>query len=289
MTISVHCLEKLPGEAEFYETYWNKKAFMVKNGMPASVMNNLIEADELAGLSLEEDVRSRIVKKGPTQNDWVCDHGPFDEEVFDALGEVNWSLLVQNVEHYHLPTKNIIGPFEFSPCWLIDDVMVSYSTPGGGVGPHLDSYHVFLVQGAGKRRWKIGRAAIDNEQYVENIDFKILKDGFEGDVFEVEKGDVIYIPPKFPHKGETLEEGLTFSIGFLGPSLSELFVEYGQYIEEQDQINSRYEGRALDISSSGSEIANQEVNNFRDILKGAIDTEHFDKWLRSYFANTDDY
>ena len=76
--------------------------------------------------------------------------------------------------------------------------MVSYSTPGGGVGPHFDSYHVFLIQGMGKRSWKIGREKIRKEKYIEGLDLKILNEEFIGDEFEVEAGDVIYIPPLFP-------------------------------------------------------------------------------------------
>lgn len=278
-------LDKLPDPVRFYKEFWNKKPFIVKNAIDADIMDGLITADELAGLSLEEDIRSRIVCSGK----WSCEHGPFSEEKFSTLGEENWSLLVQNVEIHHPPTKKILSSFQFSPSWLIDDVMVSYSTPGGGVGPHLDSYHVFLIQGSGKRRWKIGTQAIDAEKFIDNLDLKILKHEFDGETFEVEQGDVIYIPPYFPHSGETLKEALTFSIGFLGPSLSELLVEYGHYIEEQGEINKRYDGNELNITSSGDQMSGGEVNNFRSTLTDAIGSDHFEKWLKRYFSSNEDY
>lgn len=288
MPTAVQCLEKLPTEFEFYKNYWNKKPFVVKNGAPSSVMSDLIKPEELLWLSLDEDARSRIVKRSRTQSDWIVDHGPFAEGLFETLGEENWSLLVQEVDSFHPPTKKLIEPFNFSPCWLMEDVMVSYSTPGGGIGPHLDSYHVFLVQGAGKRRWKIGREAIANKTLIENIELEILKDDFDGDTFEVESGDVIYVPPKFAHSGETLEASMTYSIGFVGPQLSDLFFEFGHYIEERDQLNTRYFGNDLDESSSGYQISSNEVDNFRDTFKKTLNSDHFDKWLKSYFKGLND-
>lgn len=284
MSIPIMLLNNLPDPVLFYKEYWNKKPFIVKKALGDDIMGKLISADELAGLSLEEDIRSRIVRSGK----WSCEHGPFSEDKFSTLGEENWSLLVQNVETHHPPTGKILEPFQFSPSWLIDDVMVSYSTPGGGVGPHLDSYHVFLIQGSGKRSWKIGREAIRDEKYIDNLDLKILEDDFNGETYEVEQGDVIYIPPFFPHTGETLEEALTFSIGFLGPSLSELLVEYGHYIEEQDKINKRYDGNELNVASSGERMSVGELNNFRGTLKDAISSDHFETWLHGYFNKSED-
>lgn len=288
MSEAVITLSSFPDVTEFYKTYWNKQPFIVKGAISDDVLSGLIPADELAGLSLDEDVRSRIVKVGETPQDWICEHGPFDEDYFSELPEENWSLLVQNVEKLHPPTADIITPFGFSPKWLIDDVMVSYSVPGGGVGPHFDSYHVFLIQGQGRRAWKLGREAIKNEKYIEGIDLKILKDEFVGDTFEVSKGDVIYIPPLFPHSGETLEESLTFSIGFLGPSLSEMMVEFGQFIEEQETLNKRYDADLLDQTSSGDHMASKEVDNFRATMIDAINSDQFDEWLLRFFENDQD-
>jgi len=288
MTDAVITLSSFPIVTEFYKTYWNKRPFVVKAAISDDVLGGLIPADEVAGLSLEEDVRSRIVKAGKTPQDWACEHGPFVEDTFTNLPDENWSLLVQDVEKFHPPTAELITPFGFSPKWLIDDVMVSYSVPGGGVGPHLDSYHVFLVQGQGSRTWKLGREAVSDESYIENIDLKILKDDFVGDTFEVTRGDVIYIPPRFPHAGETLVESLTYSIGFLGPSLSEMMVEFGQFIEENENLNKRYDADLLNPSSAGDDMADQEVDNFRATLIEAIKSEHFDGWLRDYFENDQD-
>lgn len=282
MSAPLLTLPALPEPDDFYKNYWNKKPFVVRSGVPASILDGLIGADELAGLSLEEDIRSRIVQT----EGWACEHGPFEDDKFSNLGEENWSLLVQDVEKYHPPTAKIIELFGFSPCWLIDDVMVSYSTPGGGVGPHLDSYHVFLIQSTGKRRWKIGRDAILDEKYIADIDLKILADDFLGDEIEVGIGDVLYLPPYFPHAGVTTQESLTYSIGFLGPSLAELLVEFGHYIEEQGKINTRYDGNKLDGTSAGENLSEKELNNFRNMLTSAINEQEFEDWLKGYFSNS---
>lgn len=287
MSKTAESLLSFPDEVEFYQNYWNKKPFVVRKGVSEIIINGLISADELAGLSLEEDIRSRIVRSGKTPQDWICEHGPFEEAIFSSLPERNWSLLVQDVEKNHPSTADILDPFGFSPCWLIDDVMVSYSTPGGGVGPHLDSYHVFLIQGMGKRSWKIGREKIRKEKYIEGIDLKILSEEFIGDEFEVETGDVIYIPPLFPHSGETIDESMTYSVGFLGPSMAELLIEFGHYIEEQESLNSRYDGGQLDANSSGEDMDESEVNNFRTSLTDLIRSDQFEEWLRRYFKNED--
>lgn len=288
MTNSLSVLTKLPDAFDFYKNYWNKKPFVVKNAIRSNILSNLISPEELAGLSLEEDVRSRIVTKGQKENEWTCEHGPFDEDIYNQLGEENWSLLVQRVEQYHDGTKAILSEFGFSPCWLIDDIMVSFSVAGGGVGPHLDSYHVFLVQGKGERIWKVGNAPEHNEKYITNLDLKILEDDFIHTEITVGEGDVIYIPPYYPHEGKTIEDALTYSIGFLGPSTSELLIEFGHYLEEQEILNNRYTGGKLNETSSGDNMAEQEVDNFRDTLVDVIQSPQFETWLKSYFVRSYD-
>ena len=287
MVKSIPILDNIPGVTEFYSEYWNKKPFLIRNGIGQETLSNLISADELAGLSLEEDIRSRIVTKGKSDTDWKCEHGPFDETLYQSIGDKDWSLLVQDVDQYHPGTTKLLSAVNFSPKWLIDDIMVSYSVPGGGVGPHLDSYHVFLVQGMGQRRWKIGFEKDRTQSFIQGLDLKILENDFDGEEFVVDTGDILYIPPLFPHSGETLSEALTFSIGFLGPSLSELLIEFGHFIEEHEEINNRYDGNELDSSSAGDDMAKKEVDNFRNTLSDAIRSKCFENWLRDYFSSSD--
>ena len=162
--------------------------------------------------------------------------------------------------------------------------MVSFSAAGGSVGAHMDSYHVFLVQGEGRRRWSVGNAPVQNEAYIEGLDLKILEGGVDGEAVEVSKGDVIYIPPHFAHEGVTVEAALTFSVGFLGPRLSELFVEYGYYLEQIEQRNERYSGAGLNEKSAGVRIAPDALEAVRGGLMEALQGDDFAAWLAVYFS-----
>jgi len=277
-------LDSLPTPEEFYKTYWGKKPFIVREFIPADVIETLIDGDTLAGLALEEDIRSRFITNNDAGNDWSCAHGPFDEDYFTDVGTKNWSLLVQNVEQYHTDTAKLLSYFQFSPRWLLDDIMVSYSTPGGSVGPHTDSYHTFLVQGIGRREWKISADKIEDGSYAPNSEMKVLQHGFEGEIFEVSAGDVIYMPPFFGHEGKTIETAMTFSVGFLGPQLSEILGEYAQYLETNEDLNKRYLGNALDEQSAGFTIGKQTHTFMRDDAIAILQSDDFVRWMAVYFS-----
>ncbi|MBL4590054.1 MAG: cupin domain-containing protein [Alphaproteobacteria bacterium] len=275
-------LDTFPSAEEFYKTYWGKKPFVVRGGIDKSEFDNFIDGDTLAGLSLEDDIKSRLVVT--SEKGWVCEHGPFEEDRFSTLGDKNWSLLVQNIDQYHPNTSSLLRNFDFSPRWLMDDIMVSYSTVGGTVGPHTDSYHVFLVQGKGKRNWKVSHAPILDGKCLANQDLKVLEKSFDGQDVNVTMGDIIYIPPHFAHEGKTLEEAMTFSVGFLGPQLSEMFVEYGYYLEQNEQENKRFVGQGIDTRSSTFLIGSDAVDMVKDSFSASLQSDSFSAWMVKYFS-----
>lgn len=277
-------LEEIPPTKEFYETYWGQRPFLVRQAIPSASFDHFIDGNTLAGLSLEEDVKSRIVTTAPERGKWECEHGPFDENRFDNIGDTNWSLLVQNVEQYHSDTANLLKHFNFTPRWLLDDIMVSFSATGGSVGPHTDSYHVFLVQGSGKRIWKVGNEPVQNEQCIEGLDLKVLKDGVDGEEIEVSMGDVIYIPPLFAHEGTTTDTAMTFSVGYLGPKMSELFIEYGHYLENIEVQDKRYTGADVNENSAGCTISSDTQKNIQTDLVNALQADNFIDWMVEYFS-----
>ncbi len=277
-------LDKFPTAHEFYTTYWGRKPFLVRGYIEPSSFDNFADGDILAGLSLEDEVKSRLVKTASESQKWSCDHGPFKEDTYTSLGEKNWSLLVQNVDQYHPDTAKLLQSFDFSPKWLMDDIMVSYSTVGGSVGPHIDSYHVFLVQGIGKRTWTVGQEPIHDEECIAGLDLKVLKEGVVGKTVDVNTGDVIYIPPHFGHEGVTLEEAMTFSVGFLGPKMSELFVEYGYHLEQLEKKNQRYSGQGLTPNDSRFMISDNAQNTIRDMFTNSLKTNDFATWMAEYFS-----
>ncbi len=277
-------LDKFPTTEEFYKTYWGQKPFVVRGAIDKSVFPSLIDGDTLAGLSLEKDIKSRIIITESEDNKWTCHHGPFDEDKFSTLGEKNWSLLVQNVDQYHPATTKLLQHFHFSPRWLMDDIMVSYSTVGGSVGPHTDSYHVFLVQGIGRRKWKISRDIVENKESIEGLGLKVMKDGFEGEEVETSIGDLIYLPPHFAHEGITTEEAMTFSVGFLGLKFSEMLVEYGSYLERQESQDKRYYAQGIDARSAAFSIDPTAQKNLQNDLGELIKSDDFLTWLAEYFS-----
>lgn len=282
MSSSLATLDALPSIVDFYAQYWNRRPFLVRDAVDPAVMDGLIAPDELAGLSMEETARARMV----SQKDWSCRFGPFTEEDFNTAGKPPWSLLVQNVEQFHPDTASLLRAFGFAPRWLMDDIMVSFSTEGGGIGGHVDSYHVFLVQGQGTRRWTVGRAPVIDETYIDGLDLKILKDPIDGPTVEVTSGDVLYVPPHFAHEGTTLDDALTFSVGFLGPKLSELYGAYGQHLAEHDALDRRYTGAGLDADSAGFTLSADAVAALRDQLGHALDTPAFSEWLAAFFTGS---
>lgn len=281
MSSSLATLDALPTAVDFYAHYWNQRPFLVRGAIDHGVMDGLITPDELAGLSMEETAHSRMV----ASEDWAVKFGPFEEEDFNTDGNPPWSLLVQNVEQFHPDTATLLHAFNFAPRWLMDDVMVSYSTAGGTIGGHVDSYHVFLVQGQGARCWTIGREPIFEEKYIDGLDLKILKDPIDGETVEVTSGDVLYVPPHFAHQGTTLDDALTFSVGFLGPKLSELYGAYAQHLANHDALDHRYGGQGLNADSAGFTVSVDATTALRDHLGHALSTPAFSEWLAAFFTD----
>jgi len=244
-------LDAFPSPEEFYKTYWNKKPFAVRGGVDPAIFETLIDADTLAGLSLEEDIKSRLIITQEGGGKWACEHGPFDDDRYENIGDKNWSF---------------------------------YSATGGSVGPHIDSYHVFLTQGMGKRQWKVSNAAIENAEYIEGQDLKVLKHPFDGETIEVTAGDVIYIPPHFAHEGITLDHAMTFSVGFLGPTQAEIFADFAYHLEQVSAQNKRYSGTDLNAESAQYSISNSAQTSLQNDLIAALQSDEFSIWLAEYFS-----
>jgi 50S ribosomal protein L16 3-hydroxylase len=240
MTIKNNPLQLLAGltPAQFLAEYWQKKPLLIKNAIPN--FTGLLSPDELAGLACEEDVQSRIVeyKKGK----WHAKHGPFDDAAFANLPENptpdnNWTLLVQSVNH-HLPEGGaLLQQFDFIPHARLDDLMVSYAPNGGGVGPHFDSYDVFLLQGQGKRLWRISEQT--DLSLIEGAPLRILQNFDTKQEWLLEAGDMLYLPPHLAHWGIAISDGaidcMTYSIGFRAPKNQELATEFLGFM--QDRLN----------------------------------------------------
>ncbi|WP_041407083.1 ribosomal protein uL16 3-hydroxylase [Shewanella loihica] len=218
---------------EFLAHHWQKQPLVIKGAF--AHFQDPIAPDELAGLACEEEIASRIVLT--KKDNWEIFQGPIED--YSPFGDANWQLLVQAVNHWYPDVEPLVNAFRFIPDWRFDDLMVSYATPGGGVGPHIDNYDVFLLQGEGRRRWKVGAKGQYSPRGGDT--HTALIDDFEPILDVVlEAGDMLYIPPGFPHRGETLETALSYSIGFRAPSQQELFSSIADHLIDTNGGNKRF-------------------------------------------------
>ena len=259
-----------PSSKEFIATYWGKKPLLVRGFLKDAA--SLISPDELAGLSLESEVESRMIIESTAkdaQSNWQVNHGPFEESVFTELPESHWSLLVQGVDRFMPKISNLCSFFDFIPNWRFDDVMVSYSAPGGGVGPHYDLYDVFLIQGLGERVWQLGaRKEEPTAELVPDIPLKILANYQYSLEVKVQAGDVLYIPPMWSHNGISISEAITYSVGFRAPPLGELLYRSAFELATSIQGERLFEDRRFQGQIEPGEISSQSVE---DALSGVID------------------
>ncbi len=261
-------------EQEFLSHFWQKKPLLIKQGF--SDFQDPLDANELAGLAMEESIESRIVTNH--NNEWDTYQGPFED--FEKLTDENATLLVQAVDHWHPEAAQLLEPFRFIPNWRIDDLMISYSTPSGGVGPHLDQYDVFIIQGEGKRHWRVGLPDPTLKQFAQNK--KLLQvEAFEAVIDCIlEPGDILYIPPGCPHEGYALENALNYSVGFRAPNQQDLLSSFADHIIDTETGQERYTDHNLMLRKSKGELNSTEVNKIKTLMQRLLENDTlFKQWL----------
>jgi 50S ribosomal protein L16 3-hydroxylase len=224
--------------ARFLRDYWQKRPLLIRAAFPQ--FHNAITPEDLAGLACEETALARIVLRDARRDRWTLRSGPFKEADFAGLPKSHWTLLVQDVDKWDADVAALLDRFAFLPAWRIDDIMVSYATDGGGVGAHVDNYDVFLVQGRGRRRWRISTDANASREFRDDAELKLLKRFAPTHEWVLEPGDALYLPPGIAHDGVAVDECLTFSVGMRAPSLTELIVDFADSIAEPLGEEARY-------------------------------------------------
>lgn len=269
---------------EFLQDYWQKKPIVLKNALPQ--LAQLTDENELAGLAMEDFIDSRIVEQD-TQGKWQVSHGPFTD--FSRWQDSKWSLLVQGVDLYLPEVKRLLSSVNFIPQWRIDDIMVSFSMPGAGVGLHLDQYDVFIVQGKGKRRWQAG--AVDKSQCQAEVATDLLQldqqASFSPIVDQVlENGDIIYIPPFSAHKGEAIEPAINYSIGFRAPNQQELMFYFADYLLEQNLGLERFQSTS--VAASDDYLPQADINDMHELVLDALkDKNLFEQFCHAMYPKQD--
>ena len=200
----------------FMRHYWQKKPLLVRGALPA--FEAPISRSELFALAQRDDVESRLVVQAGSKNlarSWTLKRGPFQRRSLPALTQKAWTLLVQGVNLFDARAHDILEMFRFIPRVRLDDLMISYASDRGGVGPHFDSYDVFLLQAQGERRWRIAHGVDD--QFVRGAELKILARFKHDEEWVLQPGDMLYLPPSYAHEGVAMGECMTYSIGFNAP------------------------------------------------------------------------
>lgn len=212
--------------ARFMKRHWQKKPLLVRGALPGFAP--LLSRAELFELAAREEVESRLVARSGGK--WQFRRGPFSRRALPPLARPGWTLLVQGVDLHHQPAHELLSQFRFVPQARLDDLMISYASDGGGVGPHFDSYDVFLLQAQGRRRWRIGRQ--HDLSVLPDMPLKILAN-FEPEAeYVLEPGDLLYLPPRYAHDGIAQGECQTCSIGFRSPAGAELARDLLQRLAE---------------------------------------------------------
>jgi 50S ribosomal protein L16 3-hydroxylase len=243
---------------QFMQHYWQKKPLLIRAAVPG--LSPLVARDALFAMAANEAVESRLVeqKKGV----WKFSHGPIGGDAdagekkpvaLPPLKRKDWTLLVQGVDLHHDGVHDLLQQFRFVPDARLDDLMISYATQGGGVGPHFDSYDVFLLQASGRRRWRIG--AQKDLSLRDDVPLKILANFKPTQEFDLGPGDMLYLPPRYAHDGVALDDDCqTYSIGFRAPSTEELARELMHRVADEIEDESLYTDKAQTATAQPGEI-----------------------------------
>lgn len=255
---------------EFLRDYWQKKPLLVRQAIPD--FESPISPDELAGLALEEEVESRLVIEHG-ERPWELQRGPFNEDTFQDLPERDWTLLVQAVDQFVPEVAELLEDFKFLPKWRIDDLMISFAAPGGGVGPHFDNYDVFLLQAHGHRRWQISQMCDADSPLLPHADLKILAQFEPTDEWVLAPGDMLYLPPCLAHCGTAEDDCMTYSVGFRAPSAAEVLTHFTDFLGQFLPDEERYSDADIQPSEDPNQIQRDALERLKALLNEHMSDE----------------
>ena len=235
----------------FLRRHWQKKPLLVRRALPG--FRGVIGKSALFALAGRSEVESRLVERRGRH--WKVTHGPLARTRLARAGRRDWTLLVSGVNCYSDAAERLLRRFSFIPQARLDDVMVSYAAPGGGVGPHVDSYDVFLVQGAGRRRWRIARPR--NFLLTPGAPLKLIAGFRPEEEVLLEPGDLLYLPPGWGHDGVALDACFTCSVGFRAPGGAELAAAFLDHLHERGLPDATYRDPGLRAARHPAQVGGE--------------------------------
>ncbi len=271
-------------EARFLNEYWQQKPLLIRSAFKD--FHNPIDPNELAGLSCEEDANSRFMQH-TGNNEWRLCEGPLSDDFFDDVTGNEWSLLVSDIEKLLPDFRQYLEPFRFLPDWRIDDLMISYAPVGGSVGAHVDQYDVFLLQADGVREWRIENTPRQGVQPSVSNTIALLGDFLADETWQLQAGDMLYLPPQFAHHGIAVDEPcMTWSIGFRAPSIDEMLPEVVNYLLESVQSKQRFQDIKRPATHQPGLISQTDLIAIKAILSQALtqDDSTLSQWIARYLT-----
>ncbi len=221
--------------ARFMRRHWHKQPLLVRQAWPG-VQPPLARA-ALFDLAGRDDVESRLVQRLPAAGGgetWRLRSGPLPRRALPPATRAGWTLLVQGLDLHVAAAQQMLQRFAFLPHARLDDLMLSWASDGGGVGPHLDSYDVFLLQLQGRRRWQVARVEdVAGATWQPQQPLKILAHFQPEQEWLLEPGDMLYLPPGWAHDGVAVGgDCMTCSVGFRAPAADALAAELLQRLAD---------------------------------------------------------
>lgn len=249
----------------FLRRHWQKRPLLVRGAFPG--FRDPVTPARLFALASRDDVESRLVIERGGDHPWQLVPGPLSPARIRRLDRSHWTVLVQNVDERVRAVADLVDHFDFLPGWRVDDVMISLAAPQGSVGPHVDTYDVFLLQGRGRRRWRIAERFV--EAYRPGLDLRILR-GFRAErEWVLEPGDMLYLPPGVAHHGVALDECLTYSIGLRAPAEGDLVAGFLQRAVASVDRSRLYADPDLEPAREAGEISAAALDRMRAIVATA--------------------
>jgi len=251
--------------ARFLREHWQKKPLLIRNAFAPVATPGFepLTKREVFTLAARDEAESRLISRHGRR--WELQHGPITKRDIAAVGDAPWTILVQDVQHYSTEAHQLLQYFDFIPRARVDDLMVSYAVDGGGVGPHLDSYDVFLLQGMGQRRWRISSQT--DHTLVAGAPVKILSKFRAEQEWTLNTGDMLYLPPGVAHEGVAVGECLTWSIGFRAPTAAELNAAFMDFLRDEVVSAGQFTDPDLAVSQQPALIDARLVKKMTALLK----------------------
>jgi 50S ribosomal protein L16 3-hydroxylase len=248
------------GARRFLKEFWQRKPLLARGALPR--LGAAIDRARLIELACRDDVESRLVIGA--HKTWRVVHGPFRRRDLALLPPRNWTLLVNGVENFIPAARALQMQFGFVPYARQDDVMVSYAAPGGGVGPHFDSYDVFLLQGAGARRWQVSHQR--DLTLVDGAPLRILRRFRPRREWMLQAGDLLYLPPHYAHHGIAVGNCITWSIGLRAPDWQEMAMRFLDFLHDHLRLDGGYRDPGLEPQRHPAAIGRSMLRQVRAMV-----------------------